>query len=206
MFFEVDVAKRLGGASIALRFASDAPVTALIGPSGAGKTTILHMISGILRPDRGRIEVGGRLLFDSAGGVDLAPERRGCGHVFQDLRLFPHMNVLANLRYGRREGPAPIAESEAIALLGLEPLLERRPGSLSGGEARRVATARALLSAPDFLLLDEPLASLDAQRREELLAAIERVRDRARIPILLVSHQAEEVARLAGQVVHITPG
>ena len=206
MFFEVDVARRRGDAEIALAFGSDAPVTALVGPSGAGKTTVLDMIAGVDRPDRGRIAVGGRVLFDAAACVDLPPERRRCGYVFQDGRLFPHLSVRANLDYGRRLAPpgARWADfDEVVALLGLGGLLDRRPHTLSGGEARRVAIGRALLSGPAFLLMDEPLTSLDPARREDVLAAIERVRDRFALPILYVTHQQDEVARLAGRVIEM---
>jgi molybdate transport system ATP-binding protein len=206
MLFEIDVARRLGEADVVLAFASDAPVTALAGPSGIGKTTILSMIAGVVRPDRGRIAIGGTLLFDSALGVDLAPERRRCGYVFQDDRLFPHFNVHRNLLYGHRLAPPRarwIDPDEVIDLLRLRALLQRRPRTLSGGEARRVAIGRALLSGPAFLLLDEPLTSLDAERREDLLAAVERIRDRFALPILYVTHQQEEVARLAGRVIRM---
>ncbi|CAA9526301.1 MAG: Molybdenum ABC transporter ATP-binding protein ModC [uncultured Sphingomonas sp.] len=202
--FEVDVAKAVGSSEIALAFASDARVTALTGPSGVGKTTVLNMIAGSIRPGRGRIAVGGRLLFDSARGVDLPPEERRCGYVFQDDRLFPHLPVRRNLLYGHRLAPAEARQTdpgEVIDLLGLQPLLARRPRTLSGGEARRVAIGRALLSGPAFLLLDEPLTSLDPGRREDILSAVERIRDRFALPILYVSHQEAEVERIAGQVV-----
>lgn len=204
MLFEVDVTRRMGAAQIALAFASDAPVTALVGPSGIGKTTILNMIAGVLRPDHGRIAVAGLTLFDSAQGVDVPPERRRCGYVFQDDRLFPHMSVRRNLSYGQRLAPADARWAgfdEVVALLGLERLLDRRPRTLSGGEARRVAIGRALLSGPAFLLMDEPLSSLDPERREAMLAAVERIRAHYALPILYVSHQQEEVARIADRVV-----
>lgn len=206
MLFEVEVARRVGSAEVALTFASSASVTALVGPSGAGKTSVLNMIAGIAEPDRGRISVGGRMLFDSEAGVAVPPERRRCGYVFQDDRLFPHLNVRHNLIYGFRLAPPSehwIDPDEVIELLGLRGLVGRKPGTLSGGEARRVAIGRALLSAPAFLLMDEPLTSLDRDRREDLLAAIERIRDRFAIPILYVTHQQDEVARIAGAVVEM---
>jgi molybdate transport system ATP-binding protein len=206
MLFEIDLERPLGERTIAAAFTSDALVTALVGPSGAGKTTILHMIAGIVRPARGRVAVGGQVLYDTERGIDLPPERRRCGYVFQDNRLFPHLDVRRNLMFGHRLAAdhAHWAQvEEVVELLGLGPLLTRHVRTLSGGEARRVAIGRALLSAPAFLLLDEPLTSLDLARREDLLAAIERVRDRFALPTLYVSHQQEEVARLAGQVVEI---
>jgi len=201
MSFEVDVAKRLSEAEIAVSFASDAGVTALFGPSGSGKSSVLNMIAGLLAPDRGKIVVGGETLF--GGGVNLPPEARHAGYVFQDARLFPHLKVRANLLYGADRTDAVMPLDEVVALLGLGPLLGRWPRTLSGGEAQRVAIGRALLSNPHFLLLDEPLASLDRARAEEIMAMIERVRDALKLPILYVSHNRAEVDRLAGQVVAI---
>lgn len=209
MSFEVSVRRRLGKAVIAVDFASDAPLTALVGPSGAGKTSALNMIAGLLKPDAGRIAVAGETLFDAAAGVDLPPERRRAGYVFQDGRLFPHRTVLANLLYGvRRAAPEDrwLSLDDAVAFLGIAHLLDRWPRSLSGGEARRVAIGRALLSSPRFLILDEPLTSLDPARREEIVAVIERIRDELALPILYVSHDRAEVARLAGHVVKIESG
>jgi molybdate transport system ATP-binding protein len=201
MSFEVDVARRLGEAEIAVSFASDAGVTALFGPSGSGKTSILNMIAGLLVPDRGHIVVGGETLFGE--GVNLAPEARHAGYVFQDGRLFPHLKVRANLLYGAARGTSGITLDEVVDLLGLEPLLARWPRTLSGGEAQRVAIGRALLSNPRFLLMDEPLASLDRARADEIMTMIERVRDALKLPILYVSHNRAEVDRLAGQLVAI---
>jgi molybdate transport system ATP-binding protein len=208
--FEVDVSLRRGEAQIAARFCGprvdQAGLTALFGRSGAGKTSVLDMVAGLVRPDAGRIAVGGHVLFDSARGIDLPPERRGCGYVFQDHRLFPHLSVEANLRYGWRLA-APeqrwIAPEVAIGFLGIGHLLARRTRNLSGGEAQRVAIGRALLSGARCLLLDEPLSSLDMARREEIMRLIERIRDELRLPILLVSHDRAEVDRLAAQVVTI---
>jgi len=201
MSFEVDVTKRLEEVEIAVSFASDAGVTALFGPSGSGKSSILNMIAGLLTPDRGRIAVGGQTLFGE--GVNLPPEARHAGYVFQDTRLFPHLRVRANLLYGAGRGEAAIAFNEVMDLLGLGPLLGRWPRTLSGGEAQRVAIGRALLSNPRFLLLDEPLASLDRARADEIMTMIERVRDALKLPILYVSHNRAEVDRLAGQVVPV---
>ena len=206
MLFEVDVTKRLGSQAIAIRFSSDDPVTALVGPSGIGKTTILHLVAGILRPDHGRIEIAGLTLYDSRAGVDLTPEARRCGYVFQDDRLFPHLTVRKNLLFGRYAAH-PIIHlakfEDVVELLELEALLERRPSGLSGGERKRVAIGRALLSGPAMLLLDEPLASLDPERRAIMLAAIERTQARFTLPTLYVSHQRDEVERLAGHVVSV---
>jgi len=201
MSFEVDVAKRLGEAEIAVSFASDAGVTALFGPSGSGKSSILNMIAGLLTPDRGTIAVGGQILFGE--GMNLPPEARHAGYVFQDGRLFPHLKVRANLLYGAGQGETAVTLKEVVDLLGLGALLDRWPRTLSGGEAQRVAIGRALLSNPRFLLLDEPLASLDRARADEIMTMIERVRDALKLPILYVSHNRAEVDRLAGQVVAI---
>ena len=201
MSFEVDVARRLGDAEIAVSFVSEAGVIALFGPSGSGKSSILNMIAGLLTPDRGRIAVGGEILFDAK--VNLPPEARHAGYVFQDGRLFPHLKVRANLLYGAAGGDATITLKEVVDLLGLGALLGRWPRTLSGGEAQRVAIGRALLSNPRFLLLDEPLASLDRARADEIMTMIERVRDALKLPILYVSHNRAEVDRLAGQVVAI---
>lgn len=204
MSFEVSLDHRVGQRQVTLAFASDAPLTALVGPSGAGKTTVLNCIAGLIRPARGRIAVAGRTLFDSGTGTHLAPERRRAGYVFQDARLFPHLRVEANLRYGERLAPAAqrwITQAEVVEFLGIGELLRRWPATLSGGETRRVAIGRALLAAPRFLLLDEPFASLDAERAETLMTLVERIRDELGVPILLVSHDRAEVARLAGRVV-----
>jgi molybdate transport system ATP-binding protein len=186
-------------------------VTALFGASGAGKSTFIALLAGLLRPDHGRIALGSQMLFDSAAGIDVAVERRALGVVFQDARLFPHLTVQRNLLFGlRRAGPralAPVAAPEAvIALLGLEPLLERRPHTLSGGERQRVAIGRALLAQPRALLLDEPLASLDAPRKAEVLPYIERLRDEFAVPIVYVSHAIDEVLRLARHLIVLDAG
>jgi len=201
MSFDVEVEKHLGDADIAVSFRSVSGLTALFGPSGSGKTSILNMIAGLLTPDSGRIVVGGELLFGD--GVDLPPEARHAGYVFQDARLFPHLKVRANLLYGARRGVGALGLDEVVDLLGLGALLGRWPRTLSGGEAQRVAIGRALLSSPRFLLLDEPLASLDQARADEIMSMIERVRDELKLPILYVSHNRAEVDRLAASVVAI---
>lgn len=206
MSFEIAVARRLGETTIGLSLSAGPGLTALTGPSGAGKTSILNMVAGLLRPDQGRIAVGGVTLFDSEAGVDLPPEARRAGYVFQEGRLFPHLRVRANLLYGHRLAPESdrwMGLDEVVAFLGIGHLLDRRPATLSGGEARRVAIGRALLAGPRFLLMDEPLSSLDAPRREEIARVIERIRDEIGVPILYVSHDRAEVERLATTVVAI---
>lgn len=200
MSFDVDVVLRRGERTIQAAFTGGSGVTVLFGPSGAGKTTILDMIAGLLRPATGHVRVGGRTLFDAAGGVNLPPEHRRVGYVFQDVRLFPHRRVRANLRYGARHRDRV---EEVARQFDIAHLLDRWPRTLSGGEARRVAIARALLSEPDFLLLDEPLSSLDARRREEAIAAIEQVRADAGLPMILVTHDPAEAERLGDRVVPI---
>jgi molybdate transport system ATP-binding protein len=184
-------------------------VVALFGRSGCGKTTLVNIISGLLRPDEGRVELDGQVLTDTRRRVAVPAEHRRIGYVFQDARLFPHLGVLANLRYGERRAPRethPIGLEEVLALLGLEPLLKRRTHQLSGGERQRVALGRALLSQPRLLLLDEPLAALDAARREEVLPYLEALRDRLSIPMVFVSHQLEEILRLATHVALMEAG
>lgn len=206
MSFDVSINVAVDDHAFALEFASDAKLTALVGPSGVGKSSTLNAIAGLLRPRSGRIVVADQVLFDHAAGVDLPPERRRAGYVFQDARLFPHRRVAANLAYGEKLAARAdrwISQAEVTGLLEIGHLLDRLPATLSGGEARRVAIGRALLSAPRFLLLDEPLASLDAARAEVLLTLIERLRDQLDLPILLVSHSAAEVERLADRVVEM---
>lgn len=200
MSFDVDVVLRRGERTIQAAFTGGSGVTVLFGPSGAGKTTILDMIAGLLRPATGHVRVGGRTLFDATAGVNLPPEHRRVGYVFQDVRLFPHRRVRANLRYGARHRDRV---EEVARQFDIAHLLDRWPRTLSGGEARRVAIARALLSEPDFLLLDEPLSSLDARRREEAIAAIEQVRADAGLPMILVTHDPSEAERLGDRVVPI---
>jgi molybdate transport system ATP-binding protein len=200
MSFEIAVEKRLGEAAVSLDLIAGAGLTVLFGPSGIGKTSVLNMVAGLLRPDRGRIVVAGQVLFDSATGADLAPERRRAGYVFQEPRLFPHRRVRANLLYGAADDSGLAA---VVAMLGIGHLLDRWPRTLSGGEARRVAIGRALLSDPAFLLLDEPLSSLDRPRRGEIMDAIVRVRDEAGLPILMVTHDPEEAERLGTRIVRV---
>jgi len=206
MSFEVDVSVRRGDRIIAARFATGSGITALFGPSGAGKTSVLDMVAGLVRPDSGRVVVGGEVLFDAAAGNDVPPERRRCGYVFQDLRLFPHRRVRDNLLFGWRLAPPEarwLSLEAACGFLGIGHLLDRAPASLSGGEAQRVAIGRALLSGPRFLAMDEPLSSLDLPRREEILKVVERIRDELNLPILYVTHDPDELSRLAATVVRL---
>jgi len=208
MSFAIEIAIARGDRRIAASIDAREGLTALFGPSGAGKTSVLDAVAGLVRPADGRIVVSDRVLFDRAAGVDLAPEARACGYVFQDARLFPHRSVGENLLYGWHLAPEErrwLAPGDAIDFLGVGHLVARMPRTLSGGEAQRVAIGRALLSGARFLLMDEPLASLDAARREEIMRVVERIRDELRIPILYVSHDRAEVERLADQVVEL-PG
>lgn len=193
----------------ALDVAFDAPpgLTVLFGRSGSGKTTVINAVAGLLRADTGRIVAGGTVLLDTSARVSLPPHRRRLGYVFQDARLFPHLTVRQNLAYGRWFAPKTAASfDEVVDLLGLAPLLARHPLALSGGEKQRVAIGRALLSNPLMLLMDEPLAALDEARKSEILPYIERLRDRAGVPILYVSHALTEVARLATTLVVMDAG
>lgn len=200
MSFDVDVTVTRGEATVALAFETGAHAVVLVGPSGVGKTTVLSMIAGLVRPERGWVRVGGRTLYDGPSGCDVPPHERRAGYVFQEARLFPHFSVRANLLYG---APTGTDLGETARLLDIAPLLDRWPRTLSGGEARRVAIARALLSAPDFLLLDEPLVSLDRTRREDAMQMIERVRDEVRLPMLIVTHDEREAERLGQTIVRM---
>lgn len=203
---EVDLQHRQGAFTLDVRFDSAAHVTALSGPSGAGKTTILNAIAGLIRPDRGRITVSGRVLTDTARGIFVPRHKRRIGYVFQDSRLFPHINVERNLGYGRwlAGGHAPL--EPVVELLGLGALLKRHPRTLSGGEMQRVAIGRALLADPALLLLDEPLSSIDEERRSEILPFLKALHTEAGVPILYVSHSQDEIARLAGEVIRVEAG
>jgi molybdate transport system ATP-binding protein len=204
---EFDVRCRVGGFALNAAFATGGGVTALFGRSGAGKSTVLNLIAGLARPQSGRISVEKRTLYDSAAGIELPPHARRIGYVFQEGRLLPHLTVRHNLTYGRffaNGRSAVLGFDQAIELIGH--LLERRPGALSGGEKQRVAIGRALLANPEVLLLDEPLASLDAPRKAEILYYVERLRDELRIPIVYVSHSLDEVVRLANSMVLMSDG
>jgi molybdate transport system ATP-binding protein len=206
----VNVKKRLGDFLVQASFESNGDgVVGLFGRSGAGKTSIINMVAGLVRPDQGRIAVKDRCVYDSDGGVDLPPERRRFGYIFQDDRLFPHLSVKANLTYGMKLVPRHqryVRLDQVVDLLGIEHLLERRPATLSGGEKQRVAIGRALLTSPDLLLMDEPLASLDSDRKSEVLPFVAKLPAEFNIPILYVSHSMAEMRSIAGRVIFIEAG
>ena len=209
MVLAIDVEKRLGTFMLVARFEAAVSVTALFGPSGAGKTTVVNLIAGLLMPDRGLITLDDEMLFDAAAGINVPPHRRRIGYVFQEGRLFPHLSVRQNLDYGRRMSGCPQDASEfahVASLLDIGHLLDRRPRMLSGGERQRVAIGRALLMRPRLLLLDEPLASLDAARKREILPYLVRLRDDARVPMIYVSHAAGELRRICTHVVRLDAG
>lgn len=197
---QIRVKKQFGDFALDVDLVAPAGVTAIFGRSGSGKTTLVNAVAGLLRPDQGQIAVNGRKLFN-AGAVDLPPQRRRVGYVFQDARLFPHMSVAKNLTYG-----GSYDQDRIISILGLEGLLDRRPAGLSGGEKQRVALGRALMSDPQLLLLDEPLAALDAPRKAEILPYLEQLRDTVQVPMIYVSHDVSEVARLATTLVLLDQG
>ena len=206
---EVDIEHRLGAFDLDIHFRSGRGLTALFGRSGAGKTSVINAIAGLVRPERGRIVVDGWVLMDTERGIRAPAHRRRVGYVFQEDRLFPHLTVRQNLLFGWWFAPGftPAARFDDIVdLLGIGSLLDRRPGRLSGGEKQRVAIGRALLASPRLLLMDEPLASLDTRRKDEILPFIERLRDHASVPIVYVSHAVAEVTRLASTIVLISDG
>jgi molybdate transport system ATP-binding protein len=203
---EVTLRHARPGFTLDARFEAPAGVTVLFGRSGSGKTSVINAVAGLLRPDAGRVAVGGRVLHDMARGLWLPPHKRRLGYIFQEGRLFPHLSVRQNLCYGRWFNGAGADLSHVVEMLGLGALLERRPAALSGGEKQRVAIGRALLARPGLILADEPLAALDEARKSEILPYFERLRDEAACPILYVSHSAAEVARLATTVVVLQDG
>jgi molybdate transport system ATP-binding protein len=205
----VDIEKQLGEFTLQASFESEGRVTGLFGASGAGKTSLINMIAGLLAPDRGSISIDGEMLDNVEKRLHVPAHRRRIGYVFQDSRLFPHLDVRQNLDYGRRmnrldDDPAQL--KRITGLLDIHHLLDRRPGKLSGGERQRVALGRALLSKPRLLLLDEPLGALDEGRRAEILPYLVRLRDEARIPMVYVSHDAAEMRQLATQIVLLQRG
>jgi molybdate transport system ATP-binding protein len=205
----VDISKQLGDFDINASFASEGRVTGLFGASGAGKTSLINMIAGLLRPDTGVIAIDGETLDDTAARVHIPAHRRRIGYVFQDARLFPHLDVRQNLNYGRRMNRLaddPVQRARVTDLLDVGGLLDRRPGQLSGGERQRVALGRALLARPRLLLLDEPLGSLDDERKVEILPYLVRLRDEANVPMVYVSHDAAEMRQLATSVVMLNQG
>lgn len=207
---EMVLRKNLGSFNVNIAFkAAGSGTTVLFGHSGAGKTSVINMMAGLVRPDSGRIVINGRTIFDSQKKIDLPPEKRRFGYVFQEGRLFPHLTVRANLVYGMKRIPARervVEMDQVINLLGIGRLMDRRPAALSGGEKQRVAIGRALLTSPNLLLMDEPLASLDAERKSEVLPFISRLSKRLSIPIFYVSHALDEVIHLADTLVFMSGG
>jgi molybdate transport system ATP-binding protein len=206
---EVDIEHRLGSFALDIHFRSGPGLTALFGRSGAGKTSVVNAIAGLIAPERGRIVVDGSVLTDTEQGIHTPTHRRRVGYVFQEGRLFPHLTVRQNLLFGRWFAPAAAPAGRldnVVDLLGIGAFLDRRPGRLSGGEKQRVAIGRALLASPRLLLMDEPLASLDARRKDEILPYIERLRDQGGVPIVYVSHAVAEVTRIASTLVLISDG
>lgn len=205
----VSITSGLGAFTLQADMSAGAGLTVLYGRSGCGKTSLVNAVAGLLRPDAGQITLADRVLLDTAAGVFVPPHKRRIGYVFQDARLFPHLSVAANLDYGARFAPAPpdkAARDRLIEVLGIGALLTRRPGALSGGERQRVAFGRALMTAPRLLLLDEPLAALDAARKEEILPYLERLRAEGGPPMLYVSHDMREIVRLADDLVLMKNG
>jgi molybdate transport system ATP-binding protein len=207
---DIQVVRQQGSFQVDAAFQTQhAGITALFGPSGAGKTSGINMVAGLIRPDKGRIVVEDRVLFDSDRGIDQPPEKRSIGYIFQDGRLFPHLTVRGNLTYGMKLTPRSqrfIGLDQVVGLLGIEPLLDRRPAKLSGGEKQRVAIGRALLTSPRLLLMDEPLSSLDKARKEEVLPFIGKLPCAFMIPILYVTHSFDEIQRLADTLVLMHSG
>jgi molybdate transport system ATP-binding protein len=209
MSLSVDVRHQQGSFTLAARFESSGRLTAIFGASGSGKTTLVNVIAGLVKPQHARIVIDGNVLTDSDAGIAVPPYRRRIGYVFQDARLFPHLSVAGNLGYGEWFTPREeryAARGQILDLLGIGHLLARRPRDLSGGEKQRVAIGRALLASPRLLLMDEPLASLDQKRKDEIMPYLERLRDEIRIPIIYVSHSVAEVMRLASDIAVLADG
>lgn len=206
---EVAIRHGYGDFSLDVAFTAGEGVTVLFGPSGAGKTTVVRALAGILRPRWGRIVLDGETLIDTDRGIFVPKHRRRIGCVFQDALLFPHLSVRGNLAFGRWFANAaarrafPVSQDEIVELLGIGPLMHRMPARLSGGERQRVALGRALLAAPRLLVMDEPLASLDQQRKDEVLPYLVRLQAASGVPVVYVTHSREEIAQLGGQVVEI---
>ena len=208
-YLDLAVIGRLDEFALDFKALCDARSIALFGPSGAGKTSLAAMIAGLVTPSSGHIRLGSSILFDQAQGINLSPQQRRIGMVFQDGRLFPHLSVKQNLLYARTWRAIPsdaITLETVLALLDLGPLLDRYPASLSGGERQRVTIGRALLSDPHLLLLDEPLSALDAARRQDIIAYLQRVREADLVPMILISHRREEVLQLADAVLLVQDG
>jgi ABC-type molybdate transport system, ATPase component len=209
MTLTVDLLHRFPDFELRAAFQAPRGLTAICGPSGAGKTTLINSLAGTISPSQGYIEINQRVLLDSKNHINLPPQERRVGYIYQDARLFPHLTVGQNLQLGRwfRKLPtAPEKTEHIIAMLGLDGLNKRRPSTLSGGEKQRVAIGRALLSEPEYILADEPLSSLDLPRKLEIIPYFERLRDEMQIPIIYVSHHVEEIERLATTVLSLSGG
>ena len=207
MSLRITIDHRIEGFGLSVAFSAQKGVTALFGPSGSGKTTVLKAIAGLLRPNAGQIEIAGHSVFDSDKGIDLPAHKRQVGYVFQDARLFPHFTVKSNLEYATNfTGRGRKLDHQIVDLLGIGSILSRRIDGLSGGERQRIAIARALLSDPKILLLDEPMAAVDEPRKREIFPYLERLRDEAGLPIIYVSHSLSEVVRLASQIATLKDG
>lgn len=207
---EVKVRKKLGVFAVDVAFSSgDSGITAIFGPSGAGKTSIINMVAGLLKPDEGKIYIDDEPLFDSTKAINIPPNKRRLGYIFQDGRLFPHLSVRSNLTYGMkliRKKDRRLNFDQVVALLDLETLLYRRPAKLSGGEKQRVAIGRALLTSPSLLLMDEPLSSLDGRLKAEILPFVSRMQKESLIPVLYVSHSTDEILSIADRVIVVQSG
>lgn len=206
---QVEVQKRLGDFSLEVSFKSEGRVTGLFGASGAGKTSLVNIIAGLMKPDRGIITIDGQVLDDTQAGKHTPAHRRRIGYVFQDARLFPHLDVTQNLDYGRRMNRLAFdrtSQDRIVEMLDIGHLLARRTGQLSGGERQRVALGRALLARPRLLLLDEPLGALDTERKAEILPYLVRLRDEIGVPMIYVTHDSGELRRLATDVVVLERG
>lgn len=204
----VSLRKKWSGFALNVAFQAEGGATVLFGPSGSGKTLIAKAVAGLGRPDHGRISLGDRVLLDTENRFSMPPEKRRVGVVFQEPRLFPHMTVEQNLLYGWKLLPRhlrPVIQ-EIVDMLGIDPVLQRRPNRLSGGEKQRVAIGRALLAAPELLIMDEPLANLDQERKDEILPYLARLKSIAQTPILYVTHAQAEADILADRVIHIAGG
>lgn len=206
MRLQVEVRHAVGRITLDLAFATNAAFTAVVGPSGAGKSSLLHVIAGLIRPERGVVQLDDQVLTDTTRGIWVPPHHRRIGYVFQDPRLFPHLNVRHNLTYGARHSEARVTLDDVVGMLDLGALLARRTPTLSGGERQRVALGRALLSQPRLLLLDEPLASVDVARREEVLPYLDRLRTQLDLPIVYVTHAWSEVESRADEVLRLDEG
>ncbi|WP_340150012.1 molybdenum ABC transporter ATP-binding protein [uncultured Sneathiella sp.] len=206
---DIRLKKTFHGFHTSAEFKAEPGLTAVFGPSGAGKTMLAKMLAGLITPDEGRIEIDGRTVFDTAKSINIPVHQRHVGFIFQEHRLFPHYSVRGNLTYGKRQlahGSPAIAFDKVVGILGIEKLLDRKPASLSGGERQRVAIGRALLSNPKLLIMDEPLSSLDAGRKAEILPLIEALKSEFGLTTLYISHSIEEISRLADTIVLLDKG